>query len=443
MGSDPLSDETAARSVPLEIADAAFATRTNPGAGAGTGTSTTCGCPLRSTTCFTAGAYRAAKSAPGPSMLARMPRRQKVLSVVGTRPNLMKTAPVVAALVQRQGEFEQVLVHTGQHYDYEMFRIFIEELGLGEPDFVLDVGSGSHAEQTARVLERLEPVLVETAPDVVLVPGDVNSTMAAAIAAAKLGIPVGHIEAGLRSFDRTMPEELNRVIADALADLLFIHSPEARDNLLAEGRPEGGIHYVGNTMIDTLVAMRERIESLDAPGRYGLSRGGYLAVTLHRPALVDGPLLDTALRELEAISSELEVVFPVHPRTRAAIEANGFEVGSSGFRLLEPLGYLEFLSLVDGAAAVLTDSGGIQEETTFLGIPCFTLRSNTERPITVELGTNTLLGLEPGRIADVPRLIDGARGRPSQMPPLWDGKAADRIADVLARGEHDLALGLA
>jgi UDP-N-acetylglucosamine 2-epimerase (non-hydrolysing) len=371
-------------------------------------------------------------------MLSAMARR-KVLSVVGTRPNLMKAAAVVAALARRPDEFEHVLVHTGQHYDYEMSRIFIEELGLGDPDYILEVGSGSHAVQTARVLERLEPVLAEAEPDVVLVPGDVNSTMAAAIAAAKLGIPVGHIEAGLRSFDRTMPEELNRVVADALSELLFIHSPEARDNLLAEGRPEAGIHYVGNTMIDTLVAMRERIEELDAPARYGLTRGGYLAVTLHRPALVDGPLLESAMRALDSIADELEVVFPVHPRTRAAIEAREIEVRADRLRLLEPLGYLEFLSLVAGAAAVLTDSGGIQEETTFLGIPCFTLRDNTERPITVELGTNTLLGLAPERIAEVPGLIERALGRSHELPPLWDGEAAERIVEVLAGMAPDLS----
>jgi UDP-N-acetylglucosamine 2-epimerase (non-hydrolysing) len=350
----------------------------------------------------------------------------------------MKTAPVIAALARRPREFEQILVHTGQHYDYDMSRIFIEELNLGDPDYMLEVGSGSHAQQTARVLERLEPVLLETAPDVVLVPGDVNSTMAAAIAAAKLGIPIGHIEAGLRSFDRTMPEELNRVVADALSELLFIHSPEARDNLLAEGLSGDGIHYVGNTMIDTLVAMRDQIDAVDAPGRYGLNRGRYLAVTLHRPALVDGPMLGETLRQLNAISAELEVVFPIHPRTRASMEAGAIEVGSPRMQLLEPLGYLDFLGLVAGAAGVLTDSGGIQEETTFLGIPCFTLRANTERPITIELGTNTLLGLDPERIADIPRLIDVAKDRPTQMPPLWDGKAGERIADVLSGAEIPL-----
>jgi UDP-N-acetylglucosamine 2-epimerase (non-hydrolysing) len=367
-----------------------------------------------------------------------MTTRRTVLAVVGTRPNLMKTAPVIAALARRPREFEQILVHTGQHYDYDMSRIFIEELNLGDPDYMLEVGSGSHAQQTARVLERLEPVLLETAPDVVLVPGDVNSTMAAAIAAAKLGIPIGHIEAGLRSFDRTMPEELNRVVADALSELLFIHSPEARDNLLAEGLSGDGIHYVGNTMIDTLVAMRDQIDAVDAPGRYGLNRGRYLAVTLHRPALVDGPMLGETLRQLNAISAELEVVFPIHPRTRASMEAGAIEVGSPRMQLLEPLGYLDFLGLVAGAAGVLTDSGGIQEETTFLGIPCFTLRANTERPITIELGTNTLLGLDPERIADIPRLIDVAKDRPTQMPPLWDGKAGERIADVLSGAEIPL-----
>ena len=360
-----------------------------------------------------------------------MPARRKVLSVVGTRPNLMKMAPVAARLAERAGDFEHVLVHTGQHYDVEMSQIFIDELAVGEPQYELGVGSGSHAVQTARVIERLEPVLARERPDVVLVPGDVNSTAAAALTAAKLNVSVGHVEAGLRSFDREMPEEINRVVADAVSDLLFIHSPEAEHNLLNEGRPAEAIHYVGNTMIDTLVAMRERIRLADAPGKHGVSRGSYLLVTLHRPALVDGPLLVDALLALATVSEALAVIFPVHPRTRAAIRASGFEVSSERLRLVEPLGYVEFLSLVASAAGVLTDSGGIQEETTFLGVPCFTLRDNTERPVTVELGTNTLLGLDPGRIVDVPRLIDGARSRPSRVPPLWDGHAAERIVDVL------------
>ena len=262
-----------------------------------------------------------------------------------------------------------MLVHTGQHYDREMSEIFLEELGVGEPDYSLGVGSGSHAQQTAAVMERLEPVLLEAEPDVVLVPGDVNSTMAAALTAAKLLIPIGHVEAGLRSFDNTMPEEINRIVADRVSQLLFIHSPEARDNLLAEGCPATGIHDVGNTMIDSLVAMRGRIEEAGAPEKHGLPRGEYLVVTLHRPALVDGPLLAEAIGQLAAISEALPVVFPVHPRTRAALETLGIDLGLERLRLLDPVGYVEFLSLVAGSAGVLTDSGGIQEETTYLGLP--------------------------------------------------------------------------
>jgi UDP-N-acetylglucosamine 2-epimerase (non-hydrolysing) len=359
-------------------------------------------------------------------MLSAVAKRRRIVSVVGTRPNVMKTAPVVSELRRRADRFEHLLVHTGQHYDREMSAIFLEELGVGDPDRMLGVGSGSHVEQIARVMERLEPVLVELEPDLVLVPGDVNSTLAAALTATKLELPVGHVEAGLRSFDRSMPEEINRVVTDQIAELLFIHSPEARTNLLAEGRPEAAIHDVGNTMIDTLVAMRDRIDATPMPD--GLADGAYLAVTLHRPALVDGPLLAVALERLAEVAERLPVVFPVHPRTRAALPA-GFV--SPRLRLLEPLGYLDFLALVSRSAGVLTDSGGIQEETTYLGIPCFTLRANTERPVTVELGTNTLLGLDPERIADVPTLLETARSRPARVPPLWDGRAAERLVDAI------------
>jgi UDP-N-acetylglucosamine 2-epimerase (non-hydrolysing) len=282
-------------------------------------------------------------------------------------------------------------------------------------------------------MERLEPVLLEAEPDVVLVPGDVNSTMAAALTASKLLIPVGHVEAGLRSFDRTMPEEINRIVADHVSELLFIHSPEARDNLLAEAVPAAAIHDVGNTMVDTLVAMRDRIEERAAPEEHGLPRGEYLVVTLHRPALVDGPLLAEAMGQLAAISSDLPVVFPVHPRTRAALDALAIDVDRDGLRLLAPVGYIEFLSLVAGSAGVLTDSGGIQEETSFLGLPCFTLRANTERPITLSMGTNVLLGLDPARIAEVPALIAAAKDKETHVPPLWDGNASERIVEVLAR----------
>jgi|SRR5579875_118830 len=364
-----------------------------------------------------------------------MPDRRTVLSVVGARPNFMKTAPIIAELQRRPEEFSSVLVHTGQHYDAVMSEVFFEELGVGAPDHMLGVGSGSHAQQTARVMERLEPVLLEIAPDVMLVPGDVNSTLAASLVACKLGIPVGHVEAGLRSFDRTMPEEINRIVADSVSDLLFVHSPEAVDNLRAEGIPETRIHRVGNTMIDTLVAMTPRIDALDAAGRLELTPGGYLMVTLHRPALVDGPLLFDALSALQTVAETLPVVFPVHPRTRAALEAAGWREGDGRLRLLEPVGYLEFLSLVKTAAGVITDSGGIQEETTFLGIPCFTLRANTERPVTCTVGTNRLLGLDPARILEVPDLIAQGAPRPHAVPQGWDGMAARRIVDVLARAQ--------
>jgi UDP-N-acetylglucosamine 2-epimerase (non-hydrolysing) len=353
-----------------------------------------------------------------------------VVSVVGARPNFMKAAPVVAELTRRRDEFSSILVHTGQHYDASMSEVFLEELGIGEPDFMLGVGSGTQAEQTARVLERLEQLLIELRPDVVLVPGDVNSTLGASLAAAKLGISIGHIEAGLRSFDRSMPEEINRVVTDALSDLLFIHSPEAVGNLTREGVAEERIHMVGNTMIDTLVAMQPRIEALGTPARLGLERGSYLVVTLHRPALVDGPLLEEAMAALEEIAEAYTVVFPVHPRTRSRLPEH--TRSDDGLRLVEPIGYLEFMSLVEGAAGVITDSGGIQEETTFLGIPCFTLRSNTERPITCEVGTNTLLGLAPGRIRDVPKLLAEGLGRPAVVPAYWDGAAAPRIVAVLS-----------
>jgi UDP-N-acetylglucosamine 2-epimerase (non-hydrolysing) len=366
-------------------------------------------------------------------MSSRMGTRRKILSVVGTRPNFMKVAPIAAALERRSEEFEHVLVHTGQHYDVAMSEVFFEELGVGEPAHRLEVGSGTHAQQTARVMERLEPILLQEQPDVVLVPGDVNSTLAASLVAVKLGLRVGHVEAGLRSFDRTMPEETNRIVTDAVSQMLFIHSPEAREYLLAEGREERSIHYVGNTMIDTLVAMRERIDALDAPAQHGLSAGDYLLVTLHRPALVDGPLLRVAAGALRAIAAKMPVVFPVHPRTRARLAAEDPSLAeATGLTLLEPVGYLEFLALIARAAGVLTDSGGIQEETTFLGVPCLTLRDNTERPITESMGTNVLLGLAPERIGEAPRLIAEIRDRPHRVPPLWDGHAAERIVEVLA-----------
>jgi UDP-N-acetylglucosamine 2-epimerase (non-hydrolysing) len=335
-------------------------------------------------------------------------------------------APVFHALRQRLPDSRHTLIHTGQHYDRELAGSFVEALDLPRPAHELGVGSGTHAEQTARTLERIERVLTDDPPDLVLVPGDVNSTLGAALAAVKLGIPVGHVEAGLRSFDRSMPEEVNRLLVDQISRWCFTHSPEARENLLREGVGPDRIHAVGNTMIDTLVRLRPAIAGSTVHERLGLERGRYLLVTLHRPALVDGPLFPRALEALARVADALPVVYPVHPRarSRAAVQA-------PGLRLVAPVGYVDFLALEASAAGVLTDSGGVQEETTFLGVPCFTLRDNTERPVTVSLGTNHLLGLRPEAIEELPALL--RRPRSAQAPiEGWDGHAASRIADVLA-----------
>ncbi len=354
----------------------------------------------------------------------------RIVYVVGTRPNFVKTAPVVAALRERLPDARHAIVHTGQHYDRQMSEVFLEELRVPTPDHMLEVGSGSHAQQTARTMERLEPVLIEEAADLVVVPGDVNSTVAAALTAPQLLIPGAHIESGLRSFDRTMPEELNRLLTDQISDHLFLHSDEAVENLRAEGIGEERMHFVGNTMIDTLVALEDRFRAAGAAARLGVEPGAFLLVTLHRPALVDGPLLPETVARLAALAREMPVVFPVHPRTRKMMEE--VESDHPGLLLCEPLGYIDFLSLLADSGAVLTDSGGIQEETTYLGVPCFTLRANTERPVTIRAGTNTLLGLDPAAIAGIPAaLTKRPRERP-EPPPLWDGRASERIADVLA-----------
>lgn len=354
----------------------------------------------------------------------------RIVYVVGTRPNFVKTAPVIGALRARLPEGRHAIVHTGQHYDRLMSEVFLEELGVPAPDHMLEVGSGSHAAMTARAMERLEPVLLAEEPDLVIVPGDVNSTLAAALTAVKMGIPVAHVESGLRSFDMTMPEEVNRIVADRFSELLFLHSEEAVENLRAEGIPEERMHMVGNTMIDTLVALEGRFREAGAAARLGVEPGSYMLVTLHRPALVDGPLLPETVERLAALAAEMPVVFPVHPRTRKMME--GLAPDRPGLLLSEPLGYLDFLSLLADAGAVLTDSGGIQEETTYLGVPCFTLRDNTERPVTVRAGTNTLLGLDPAAIAGIPAALAERDPTPPEPPPLWDGRAAERIADVVA-----------
>ena len=311
-----------------------------------------------------------------------------------------------------------------------MSDVFLEELGVPAPDHMLGVGSGTHAVQTARVMERIEPVLIEEQPDLVIVPGDVNSTLAATLVAVKLGIPVAHVEAGLRSFDRTMPEEINRIVADEFADVLVPALRRGRSsNLRRQGIADERMYFVGNTMIDALVAMEPRFRAAETAGRLGLRPGGFVLVTLHRPALVDGPLLRIVLERLGELAQVLPVVFPAHPRTRARME---HLTVPAGVVVTEPAGYLDFLSLQADAAAVLTDSGGVQEETSFLGVRCFTLRDSTERPVTVRLGTNTVLGLDPERISDIlPALGDPP---PVASPlPRWDGHAAQRLADVVEK----------
>jgi UDP-N-acetylglucosamine 2-epimerase (non-hydrolysing) len=351
-----------------------------------------------------------------------------IVYVVGTRPNFVKMAPVVHEMRARAPHVRHLVVHTGQHYDREMSAIFFEELGLAEPDQLLGVGSGPHGAQTGRALERIEAVLLEVQPRAVIVPGDVNSTLAAALAAVKLGIEVGHLEAGLRSFDRTMPEEINRLLVDQLSRWCFIHSGEAAANLTAEGISDERIFFVGNTMIDTLVKIRPRIGASTVHSALGVQPGRYLLVTLHRPALVDGSLFAPVMEALARLALDLPVVFPMHPRARSRLPED--VVGAPGLRLVDPVGYVDFLALEASAIAVLTDSGGLQEETTFLRIPCFTLRENTERPVTITEGTNRLLGLRPEAIAEIPRWL--ARPALKLRPPHgWDGRAAGRVADVL------------
>ncbi len=350
----------------------------------------------------------------------------KICHVVGTRPNYMKAAPVIRAL-RRDSGVKQILVHTGQHYDFNMSDVFFQQLGMSAPDVNLKVRSGTHARQTADIMVRFEPIVSDEKPDLVLVYGDVNSTVGATLVCAKLGVKVGHVEAGLRSFDRTMPEEINRIVTDQLADLLFTPSKDGNVNLEREGVAPDKVHFVGNVMIDTLIQMLPKASEYSIPE---LSRQ-YALVTLHRPANVDDvKWLKGMLETLTAVSRELTVVFPVHPRTRERMSELSFSHNGT-LRLLDPLPYLEFLALQRHASVVITDSGGIQEETTFLGVPCLTVRENTERPITVEIGTNEIIGRNLDNIAvAIERVLHGKR-KPCAVPPLWDGHAGERIADVI------------
>jgi UDP-N-acetylglucosamine 2-epimerase (non-hydrolysing) len=350
--------------------------------------------------------------------------------VVGARPNLVKMAPVI--LEARRRKLPQLVVHTGQHYDSAMSKVFFDELHMPEPDVYLGVGSGSHSEQTARVMMGFEKLMLERQPDLVLVAGDVNSTLACALVAAKLCVPVAHLEAGLRSFDRRMPEEINRVLTDHVSDLLLTSEPSGMTNLLREGIPRGRISFVGNCMIDSLRAHLEAALKKKAWEVLGLQPGEYGVITLHRPALVDDPRSLDGIRTMFAeIAKEIPLIFPVHPRTRKNIESSGKRW--DGVRLSDPLGYLDFLGLMARARVVLTDSGGIQEETTALGIPCATLRENTERPVTVDEGTNMIAGTKPERILATFHTLLHRKNARAPVPALWDGRAAVRTVDVIGQ----------
>ena len=352
----------------------------------------------------------------------------KLIHVVGARPNFMKAAPVWSA-IDEITDFMQVLVHTGQHYDKLMSEVFFSELNIPEPDYNLNIGSDTHARQTAAIMIKFEEVVLQLRPDMVLVYGDINSTVAAAIVCSKLQIPFAHVEAGLRSFDRGMPEEINRLITDQLADLLFTPSIDGNENLLKEGIAENKIKLVGNVMIDTLVRLLPKAYK---PEEFNKLEK-YILVTLHRPSNVDDPkILQIILNKLQEVSKQIPVIFPIHPRTKKMIAENKLRViRNKKLNLINPLGYLEFLGLMRSASAVITDSGGIQEETTYLGIPCITVRENTERPITISIGTNVLIGTKFDKIIHLVSLTLKGDSKLHAIPPLWDGHAAERIAQII------------
>ena len=357
-----------------------------------------------------------------------------VLNVVGARPNMMKIAPLSKEM-GRHNDLQETLLHTGQHYDANMSQIFFDELSIPQPDIYLGIGSGSHAEQTGKIMVEFEKVLAAQKPDIVLVVGDVNSTLACSIVAAKMTVPVVHVEAGLRSFDRTMPEEINRIVTDALSDLLFTTSHNANENLIREGISEEKIFFVGNLMIDTLKTHLPKAKSLETPKSFGLESGNYALLTVHRASNVDDPaVLQQIIDALVSIHQDIPIVFPAHPRTVKRISDFGFQSrldAMPNFKIVPPQGYLAFLDLMAHAKLVLTDSGGVQEETTILNVPCLTLRNNTERPVTVTDGTNIMVGLDTDRIVSTTRQILAGESTPGQGPELWDGHTAQRIVKIL------------
>jgi len=358
----------------------------------------------------------------------------KIMNVAGARPNFMKVAPLINAMSRHPG-LQLSLINTGQHYDHALSQLFFDELNLPVPDRFLGIGSGSAAQQIGRTMIEFEKVLEEIRPDLVVVVGDVNATIACSLITARNRIKLAHVEAGLRSFDRTMPEEINRLLTDQLADFLFTTEPVARENLLREGIPSNKIHFVGNVMIDTLVKHREQADRSSILADLALSPAGYGLITLHRPGNVDDlPTLKGLLGGLETIQKDVPLVFPMHPRTRSRLESFGLSEMVSrmkGLQIVDPLGYLDFLKLMSNARFVVTDSGGIQEESTILGIPCITARENTERPVTVELGTNEVVGTSPERIVAACQQVIAGKWKKGKMPDLWDGNAAERIVRII------------
>jgi len=356
----------------------------------------------------------------------------KIMHIVGARPNFPKVAPIMAEFAKRPDRFHQALVHTGQHYDYNMSQVFFEELEMPPPDEFLNVGSASHATQTAAIMTAFEPVVLKYRPDWVMVVGDVNSTLACSIVCSKLGVRVAHVEAGLRSGDRTMPEEINRLLTDQIAELLFTPSRDADENLVREGVDRARIRFVGNVMIDTLARLLPKALHRSVLKDLCLQPGEFVLVTMHRPSNVDDPAaLAGICQSMAEISKSAPVVFPVHPRTRNRIQQLNLELPNSSLRLIEPLGYLDFVALMNAAALVVTDSGGVQEETTYLGVPCLTVRPNTERPITLTEGTNRLVSNRCDDLITHARSALPSQGRSPRRPEFWDGRSANRIVSVL------------
>jgi UDP-N-acetylglucosamine 2-epimerase (non-hydrolysing) len=355
----------------------------------------------------------------------------KIIHVVGARPNFMKIAPIMRVAF-RYDDIEQVLVHTGQHYDENMSKYFFDELGIREPDVNLEVGSASHGEQTGEIMKRFEKFILAEGGDIIVVVGDVNSTIACGLVAAKLGIPLAHVEAGLRSYDRRMPEEINRVLTDAISDYLFTPAEEANENLKKEGIPEEKIHLVGDIMIDTLIWEMERTPDIDKPTFEGLTAGEYAVLTLHRPSNVDDKETFQGIASaLNTIGKEIKIVFSAHPRTRKRMKEFNVCLDSDKIKIVDPLSYRDFLRLYKNSKFVLTDSGSIQQETTYLNIPCLTIRENTERPFTITMGTNVLVGVNPDAIIEESFKILNGKQKKTKGMPLWDGKTAERIINII------------